>query len=136
MDDDTPKGRLISRRRRANVEGGRLHRHEVKVSPEEEGALLLRANAKGITIPRLLVEAALSDSSGETPTDRRDSLADLFAAHRKLASMGNNLNQIARATNAARDLPPELRDSLLHTMAAIRRAAAQIDEVIDRMPAP
>ena len=63
-------------------------------------------------------------------------LADLFAAHRKLASMGNNLNQIARATNAGRELPIQLQEPLQHTMAAIRQAAARLDEVIDGMPKP
>lgn len=136
MENESPKSRFFVRRRRANVEGGRVHRHDVKVSAGEQGALLLRANAKGISIPRLLVEAALADEAGETPTDRRAVLADLFAAHRKLASMGNNLNQIARATNAGRELPVELQEPLQHTMAAIRQAAARLDEVIDGMPKP
>lgn len=64
MESESPKGRLFTRRRRANVEGGRVHRHDVKVSAEEEAALLLRAQAKNISIPRLLVEAALADQAG------------------------------------------------------------------------
>lgn len=136
MESESPKSRLFTRRRRANVEGGRVHRHDVKVSAEEEAALLLRAQAKNISIPRLLVEAALADHAGETPTDRRTVLADLFAAHRKLASMGNNLNQIARATNAGHELPDDLQEPLRHTMAAIRQAAMRLDEVIDGMPKP
>ena len=96
MENESPKSRLFLRRRRANVEGGRVHRHDVKVSAEEQGALLLRANAKGISSPRLLVEAALADEAGETLTDRRAVLADLFAPHRKLASKGNNLNICVR----------------------------------------
>jgi hypothetical protein len=136
VDSETPKGRMFSRRRRANVEGGRVHRHIVKVSPEEEGALLLRANSKGITVPRLMVEAALADSTGETATDRQQSIADLFAAHRQLAGVGNNLNQIARATNEARELPPELADALRQTMAEVRTLATRIDDVIDGLAKP
>ncbi|MFZ4843980.1 plasmid mobilization protein [Mycetocola saprophilus] len=133
MTDETPKDRVFSRRRRANVEGGRLHRHEVKVSPEEEGALLLRANAKGITIPRLLVEAALADSTGETATDRRASLAELFTVHRTLGALGNNLNQIAKATNAARELPPELQLPLRHLLAALREQTGKLHYIIDEL---
>lgn len=55
MSEEAPKGRLFARRRRANVDGGRQHRHEVKVSPEEEGMLLRLAEAQHVTIPRLLV---------------------------------------------------------------------------------
>ena len=54
-----------SRRRRANVDGGRMHRHEVKVSPEEEAQLLALAEKHRVTIPRLLIEAALERGQRE-----------------------------------------------------------------------
>lgn len=110
-----PKGRPFRRRRRANVEGGRPYKHEVKVSPEEEAGLLLRANAQSVTIPRLLVESALAERAGEAATERREQLAELFRLHRMLAALGNNLNQIARAANADGTVPAELRADLTHT---------------------
>lgn len=58
---------------------------------------------------------------------------NLFRLHRSLASVGNNLNQIARATNAEGFVPVELRDELRHTIAAVRRTAEQIDEVVDQL---
>src|SRR4051794_9659558 len=76
--------RVLARRRRANVAGGRRHRHEVKVTPEEEARLLLLAEAQGVTVPRLLVESALS-AAGETPAERRNAIAELFGLHRLLA---------------------------------------------------
>ena len=64
MSEEAPKGRLFARRRRANVDGGRQHRHEVKVSPEEEAVLLRLALQHRVTVPRLLVEAAMSMVKG------------------------------------------------------------------------
>lgn len=129
VSESTPGGRLFSRRRRANYEGGRLHRHEVKVSPEEEGALLRLAKAQRVTVPRLLVESALAAESAETPTERRQLLAELFRVHRLLASLSNNVNQMARATNAT----GEVQDDMRATLAAVRRTAERIDDTTDRL---
>src|SRR5659263_189905 len=99
MSEHTPGARLFARRRRANVAGGRQHHHKVKVTPEEEGVLLRLAEAQHVTIPRLLVESALAAATSETPTERRDAIADLFRLHRLLAAISNNVNQMAKATN-------------------------------------
>jgi hypothetical protein len=133
MTEETPKRRTTKGRRRPNVPGGRTIKHEVWVSPEEEGELYRRALAQDVTIPRFLYESATAPDGGETTTARREQLADLFRLHRSLASVGNNLNQIARATNAEGTVPAELRDELAHTLAAIRRTAEQIDQVVDHL---
>src|SRR5690606_39396003 len=95
MSDEAPRARQLARRRRANVEGGRQHRHEVKVTPEEEGMLLRLAHEQRVTVPRLLVESALASGTSETPTERRNAMAQLFGLHRLLASVSNNVNQMA-----------------------------------------
>lgn len=127
MSEQAPGGRLFSRRRRANVDGGRQHRHEVKVSPEEEGVLLRLAEAQHVTIPRLLVESALASGRSETPTERRNAMAELFALHRLLAAVSNNVNQMAKATNATGEVQAELSA----TLKAVRRTARRIDDAID-----
>jgi len=127
MSEHTPGARLFARRRRANVEGGRRHEHKVKVTLEEEGVLLRLAEAQHVTVPRLLVEAALSSSAGETPTERRDAITQLFGLHRLLAIISNNVNQMARATNAS----GEVQDELVATLRAARRTAERIDAAID-----
>ena len=127
MSESSPSGRFFSRRRRANVDGGRQHRHEVKVTPEEEGMLLRIAEAQHVTIPRLLVESALASEAPETSTERKQAMAELFTLHRLLASISNNVNQMARATNATGTRPPELEA----TLAAVRRTAERIDDAID-----
>lgn len=127
MSDETPGGRLFTRRRRANVAGGRQHFHKVKVTPEEEGVLLRLAEAQHVTVPRLLVESALATETAETPTERRNAMAELFATHRLLAAVSNNVNQMARATNATGEVQAEM----VETLRAVRRLAERIDDAID-----
>lgn len=106
--------------------------HKVRVSPEEEGLLLRLALAQNVSVPRLLVESAIaSERGGETATERRDTLASLFGIHRLLGAVSNNVNQIAKATNAT----GEIQDELAATLAAVRRTADRIDGAIDALSA-
>ncbi len=116
-----------TRRRRANVAGGRAGDHRVKTSAEEEAALLLRARALNVTIPRLMVESALAENDGKTAVQRRDELTELFHIRRLLASVSNNVNQIARAVNAGHGVDGELK----HTLAAVDRVCGSLDEYMN-----
>lgn len=127
MSEAKPRARALKRRRRENAPGGRLHRHEVTVTAAEEGLLVRLAGEQGVTIPRLLIEAATAEQPGETATDRRELLAHLFGVYRALGAVGNNLNQLTRAANATGDLA----DEVVHTLAAVRRHLARLDEVLD-----
>lgn len=123
--DDPKSGRRFGRRRRANVAGGRQHSHRVLVTPEEEARLIQLAEAQRVTVPRLLIESALA--AGETPTQRRDAMAELFAVRRLLAAVSNNVNQIARHANAGTQFPADARAAL----AAVRTVVGRIDDAID-----
>ena len=126
MADETPARSRFARRRRANVVGGRGPSHRVRVTPEEEARLVRLAEAQRVTVPRLLVESALSER-GETPTQRREAMAELFAVRRLLAAVSNNVNQIARHANAGDEFPADAAGAL----AGVRRVAARIDTAID-----
>ncbi|MFC3690504.1 MobC family plasmid mobilization relaxosome protein [Aquipuribacter hungaricus] len=97
------------------------------MTPEEEALLLQLALAQGVTVPRLLVEATLSSAVGETPTERRNAMVELFGIHRLLAAVSNNVNQIAKATNAT----GEVHEDLVQTLRAVRRTAERVDTAID-----
>lgn len=129
MSEQAPGGRMFSRRRRANVEGGRQHFHKVKVTPEEEAQLLQLAQAQGVTIPRLLIESALAAGASETPTERKQVIVELFGVHRLLANVANNVNQIARHANAGDEFP----DDAASTLAYVRKLAFRINDVVDRL---
>lgn len=126
--EDTAVVRAKQSRRRRRVPGGRQHRHEVKVTPEEEALLLQLALAQRVSIPMLLVESALAGGS-ETSATRRNVIEELFAVHRLLATIANNVNQIAKATNATLETQPET----FATMAAVRRTAERIDDAVDAL---
>ncbi len=130
MSDETPGRRRFARRRRANVAGGRRHSHRVLVTPEEEARLVQLAEAARVTVPRLLVESALS-ARGETTTQRRDMVAELFAVRRLLAAVSNNVNQIARHANAGEEFPADAAGALV----GVRRVVERIDEAIDGLSA-
>ncbi len=127
MGGQAPTGRLFARRRRANVEGGRQHHHKVKVTPEEEAVLVGLAAAQRVTIPRLLVESGLAAGSSETPTQRRQAMVELFALHRLLAAISNNVNQIARVANAT----GAVSAGTVATLGKVREVADRVDAAIE-----
>lgn len=116
--------------RRKRVLGGRhAARYNVKVTAAEGGVLERIAAVQHVSVPRLLVEAAMSSELRETPTERKAAMAELFALHRLLAAISNNVNQIAKVANATGEIQGELRS----TLDAVRRTAERIDEAIDGM---
>jgi hypothetical protein len=118
------------RRRRANVAGGRQHSHRVLVTPEEEARLVALAERQRVSVPRLLIEAALA-GAGETPTQRRHAMVALFGLRRSLAGLATNVNQLAAHANATERFPREADDVLPD----IRRVVDRIDQAIDELSA-
>jgi Bacterial mobilisation protein (MobC) len=83
--------------RRARQPVAREVIQRVKLTQEERGQLRAKAAELGMSVPRLLVESALSGV--ETPTERRRLIAELFETRRLLATVANNVNQLARSAN-------------------------------------
>lgn len=130
--------RPFRRRRRENAPGGRSHSHRVRVSPEEEAQLVLRAERLGVSVPRLLVESALSEGAGAVEVHQRESEhrlqlnVELNRLQRQVGAIGVNINQIARATNATGEWQPELEHSLAH----LRNVLRQVEKFRDRWSVP
>lgn len=125
-------GARPSARRRRRVEGGRRHRHEVRVTPEEEGQLLALALRYRVSVPKLLIDSALADGATNAAANasvRDELLAELFKAYRVLAGVATNVNQMAKATNATGEVQAEMSA----TLAAVRRTAERIDGLIDEL---
>lgn len=116
----------LSRRRRENTPAGTKRRRDLWVTVEEEAALVARAEREKVTVPNLLITAALSETQ-ETTTERRAIAAELMSLHNLLARSSNNINQLARQANATSEFPSEAREALKH----IRSVAMRIDDVID-----
>lgn len=99
------------RRQVRRVGSPRQVRHVVKVSAEQEARLLEAATEQGVTVPRLLVESALTGGPGEASA-RRAVAGELFGLQRALGAIGVNLNQLARVANSTGDLEASTQASL------------------------
>ncbi len=75
-----------------------------------------------MSVPRLLVESALSGL--ETPTDRKRQVAELFEVRRLLATVANNVNQLARSANISGQVDAERR---------LEDTLGEVDELLARM---
>lgn len=122
-----PPNRSLARRRQANAPSGRPISHKVRLTEEEHARLLKLADEQEVTIPRLLVESALASTSGETPTQRRQAMVELFAIRHQLATVANNINQLARIANVSGEVPGGLEPVLLE----LRGLARRIDDTLD-----
>ena len=98
----------------------------VRVTALEEAQLRLRADAENVTVPRLLIERALADG-GETPSERREALVELFRVRRQLAGVATNVNQIAHQVNTEGLLPV----GSAATLAQIEQVVDKIDDAIE-----
>jgi hypothetical protein len=135
MAELTP-GRVLGRRRRANVEGGRPGSPiKVRVSEAERAELVARCReAGGITVQRLLVESALSGGAG-SPSERRAVVVELFGLRRTLSGMAVNLNQAARRANVGDGFPVEDVRGVLLELRRLAGPGGAIDAAIDRLAA-
>lgn len=128
---EQPKAKPRQARRR-RVDGGRQHRHVVRVTPEEEGQLHALALRYHVSVPKLLVDSALaggSDAAATNASVRNQLLVELFSTHRLLAGIANNVNQLARVANSTAEIPAET-DA---TLAAARRTADRIDMLVEQL---
>lgn len=113
-----PKGRL--RRAREPVPRGVIQK--VKLTEGERERLRARAAELGVSVPRLMVESALSVV--ETPTDRRRLVAELFETRRLLATVANNVNQLAHSANISGQVHQGRR--LEQTLGGVDELVAQL----------
>lgn len=121
--------RLFGRQRRANSDTPRdAGRYVVKTNAEEDAQLRARAVVAGVTVPRFLVEAGLN-AHVETSTERKQTIAELFALSRTLGTVANNVNQLARYANTEGRFP----DDAIAVVEEYRGLSARIDETIRRL---
>lgn len=84
---------------------------KVRVSDAEFDALVARAQGAGVSVQRLVVDAALADG-GPTPAERRALWSTLLAARRQVAGLATNVNQLARVANSTGLVPAGTADAL------------------------
>ncbi|MFB6726745.1 MobC family plasmid mobilization relaxosome protein [Kribbella sp. NPDC056345] len=131
-EDGVPKKAGAQRRRRQNVKGGRAAggaRVDVKLSADEAAVLKARAADQKVSLPRLLVETTLAGETGQTPTQRRDDMAQLFALQRTLGGIATNINQLAKHANADGVFPQQAFDLKVRLNGLFDRIEQLLDDV-------
>jgi hypothetical protein len=123
--------RRLGKSRRDNEPGGRKDRVEVYVTESEKAALVARAAAHNVSVPRLLFDGALAEA-GETAHDRRNLATELLGIRTLLGAMSNNINQIARHANATEEFP----DDAAAAVDAARRIMLRIDDAVRQVMRP
>lgn len=91
--------------------------------------MLALAAPRGIGVVKLLMDSALNggaDAAAEKAAVREELMPALFQTRRLLAGIANNVNQLAKASNATGVMPPETAA----TMEAVRRTASNIDTLL------
>jgi len=105
----------------------------VRVNPEEHAALqrLAKAlNEKPSQVVRRLLREAITDG----PEYFEDGLAEIRAAHRELAAVGRNINQLARTANRdERVVSKDLRRNLAAAKQQVERVAKLFREAVERV---
>ena len=92
---------------------------QVTLTKAERDQLRTRAAELRVSVPRLMVESALSGV--ETRTERRHLVAELFEARRLLATVANNVNQLARSANIS---------GQVHEGRRLEQTLALVDELV------
>jgi len=105
-------------RRGREAEPRRVYQ-QVKLTDGERELLRARAAELGVSVPRLLVESALEGR--ETSTERRQQVAGLFEVRRLLATVANNVNQLARSANISGEVAVGER---------LERTLVEVDELL------
>jgi uncharacterized protein (DUF1778 family) len=108
--------------------GGRQGRLNVRLTEEEECQIRLRADRCGLSAQRFLIEAAMSGTAAEA-AERRRAQRNAERARLVLASISNNVNQLAKWANTNNALP----DTFADTLDDIRRATIAVAETTERL---
>jgi uncharacterized protein (DUF1778 family) len=125
-ENDVGSETRVGRLRR--VPGGRKRQVSLCLTDDEYAALRRRADRAKVSVPRYLIEAALSGSASAA-TEQRQLRRDVERTQLVLAGLANNVNQLAKWANTNRVLP----DSFESALGDIGRATAEVTEAVRRV---
>ncbi|WP_434161367.1 plasmid mobilization protein [Clavibacter michiganensis] len=124
------ENRLFGRKRQANAPAGekREHRHVVRLTDEQEVQIAARAAVRDVSIPRLLVEAALNEHV-VISSEWKAAAADLMDLRSKLGYTANNINQLAKFANSEGQFPAQAETALAEYKALLPQIQAAVARV-------
>ena len=109
MSEDT--NRRAWRRRRKRIEGPTQY-VRVSMSEVERAQLYKMERETGLSASALMVQAALGSADPVAVELRRQQLAELLTMRRYMATIANNVNQVARHFNTTSELGQEAAATL------------------------
>jgi hypothetical protein len=120
-------GRLFGRKRRANAPADqpRTKRYTVKVSPDEDAKVRARAEVLGVTVPRLMFDAAVS-SRAALDVEWRSIGSELMQLRTLMGRISANINQLARFANTEGRFPAEAEAIAAEYRALVPRVEATL----------
>jgi len=105
----------------------------VWVRPNERKALQKLADSLGVK-PSQVVRRVVREAITGGPEYFNDGLKELQTAHRELAAVGRNINQLARAANRDEKIvSKDLRRNLAAAKQQVDRLAAVYRDAVDRV---
>ena len=127
VEQENPRHMWKSRRKRIE---GKTQYVRVSMSEAERAALMVLEQQTGLSPSALMVEAVFGSADPVAVQLRRNQLAELIQMRHLMATIANNVNQIARHANSTGEVLPETVETLQEARRFGADVLAKIEELI------
>ena len=127
VEQENPRHVWKSRRKRIE---GKTQYVRVSMSEAERAQLMMLEQQTGLSPSALMVEAVFGSADPVAVQLRRNQLAELIQMRHLMATIANNVNQIARHANSTGEVLPETVETLQEARRFGADVLAKIEELI------
>ena len=127
VEQENPRHVWKSRRKRIE---GKTQYVRVSMSESERAQLMMLEQQTGLSPSALMVEAVFGSADPVAVQLRRNQLAELIQMRHQMATIANNVNQIARHANSTGEVLPETVATLQEARRFGADVLAKIEELI------
>ncbi|WP_144836685.1 plasmid mobilization relaxosome protein MobC [Kocuria rosea] len=127
VEQENPRRVWKSRRKRIE---GKTQYVRVSMSEAERAQLMMLEQQTGLSPSALMVEAVFGSADPVAVQLRRNQLAELIQMRHQMATIANNVNQIARHANSTGEVLPETVATLQEARRFGADVLAKIEELI------
>ena len=126
VEQENPRHVWKSRRKRIE---GKTQYVRVSMSESERAQLMVLEQQTGLSPSALMVEAVFGAADPVAVALRRNQLAELLAMRRLMATISNNVNQIARHANSTGEVLPEAVETMREARRFGEEVLAKLEEL-------
>ena len=127
VEQENPRHVWKSRRKRIE---GKTQYVRVSMSEAERAQLMVLEQQTGLSPSALMVEAVFGSADPVAVQLRRNQLAELIQMRHQMATIANNVNQIARHANSTGEVLPETAETLREARRLSDEVLVKIEELI------